>query len=669
MSAVNSNRATALLRAGFKALQEGRVEQARLSCEQALKVAPRHPDALNLLGVIALKAGAPAAAVERLRQAVSVAPGHAEYQANLAYGYVALKQIPEALAAFQVAARLEPRDPELQLGIGNCLGLMGRLSEAEAELRRLVEQHPQYALGWFNLAKALDEQERYEEACELYRRATQLAPQSADGYTNLGHALSRLQRFEEAERAHRASIACRPDHAPSYVNLAIVLNALRRLPEGEAACREALRRDAQLSGARIMLGRSLARQGRFAESLACFEEAAASRGDNAQLLTSLGSLLACYGRTREALEVLESARSMEASVPRLADAMSYAFSSVGRMHEGAAASVGRDERCKFTVRHPERSLAAALPVDLKGKRVCLLDEQGIGDQIFFLRYAPQLKLRGSWITLSANGKLAPLLARSGVCDEVLPRAEAITATHDYTCLVGDLPYLSGSAVESSALPARSVLPRAGTGSRVRAPFPLYCRAYWPELPPPLPLQPLAERIATVSRRLEQLGPPPYLGLTWRAGTGPDQQRGYDWQLFKEIPLPEMAGALRGVAGTLVYVQRNPHAGETERLAALVGKPVHDLSAANGDLEETLALMSLLDEYVGVSNTNMHLRASVGKPARVLVPWPAEWRWLVAGDESPWFPGFRIYRQGADGNWTAALDKLARELAAGHGQRK
>jgi tetratricopeptide (TPR) repeat protein len=658
MATRKASPAASLLASALRQFQAGQVAQARQACEQALAVAPHHPDALHLLGVIALRTGDPARAVERLREAVTIAPDHAEYHANLAYGYVALKQMPEALAAFQRAAQLDRHNLELRLAVGNCFGLMGRAKDAEDELRRLVGRQPGFALGWFNLGKALEQQEKYDEACASYHRATQLAPRLAEAHTNLGHALSMLQRFEEAEQAHRASIACRPDHAPFYVNLAVVLNALRRLPQAEAACREALRRDAQLLGARIMLGRTLARQGRLAEGLACFEEAAASRADNAELLTSLGSMLACYGRTREALEVLESARSIEASVPGLPYGTSYAYFSIGRMQEGAAEYLGRDERRRFAARH-SGLLAALLPADMRGKRVCLLGEQGIGDQIFFLRYAPGLKSRGCSIALGATGKIAPVLARSGVCDHVLSHAEALAAARDYTLLVG-------GAIESSPLPPRGVLPRAATGSAVRAMFPCHCRVYWPRLPPPLPLQPLPERVKSVAQCLRSLGPPPYLGVTWRGGTGPDQQRGYNWSLFKEIPPIELAGALRGTRGTLVSVQRNPHAGETARLATLAGRPVHDLSVINDDLEEALALISVLDEYVGVSNTNMHLRAAAGKTARVLVPWPAEWRWLVAGDESPWFPGFRIYRQGPNGDWSNALERLRGDLLAAHG---
>jgi hypothetical protein len=84
---------------------------------------------------------------------------------------------------------------------------------------------------------------------------------------------------------------------------------------------------------------------------------------------------------------------------------------------------------------------------------------------------------------------------------------------------------------------------------------------------------------------------------------------------------------------------------------------------NENLEDMVALLAELDEYVGVSNTNMHLMAGLGKTARVLVANPPEWRWMGAGDASPWFPGFRLYRQNQDGAWDGALDRLVTDLRA------
>jgi hypothetical protein len=108
--------------------------------------------------------------------------------------------------------------------------------------------------------------------------------------------------------------------------------------------------------------------------------------------------------------------------------------------------------------------------------------------------------------------------------------------------------------------------------------------------------------------------------------------------------------LRERRATWISVQRLPAPGERESLAEALGAPVHDASYANDDLEEILALICAVDDYVGVSNTNVHLRAGAGAPMHVLVPHPPEWRWGLAGERSPWFPMATVERQLPDGRW-------------------
>ena len=659
MSTRKISRATALFESGLRQFRQGQIEHARQSCQRALELAPRHPDTMHLLGLIALQRGDPAGAVEMLRRAVAIQPDHASYQANLAYGYVGLKRLPEALAAFERAARLDAHDPELQLGAGNCLAIMGRPAEAEAVFRRLVERHPRFALGWFNLAKALDDQQRYEEACRLYAHATQLAPQFGEAYANLGAGLNRLERFEEAEQAFRACLAAKPGFAPAYVNLAVALNHLRRHAEAESLCRQVLERDPGQKGARAMLGKSLGGQGRWREAVRCFAEAIKEEPGNAELLGYLGDALSRTGRIEEALNSFDRALAQDSAPADIRFGKAIALLAAGRIHEGAVAYEGRKEHRTFAARHPGRAISDALPADLRGQTASLIGEQGIGDELFFLRYAPLLKARGCRATYHGNPKIIGILARCAALERTLEQTEPYAAA-EHTVLIGDLPHLL-EKLDSSLIPPRGTPPAAQPVAAAR--FAWHCRVFWPELPPPLPLEPLADRVAGVNERLRLLGPPPYIGLTWRAGTNIEEQRGRVWQLFKEIPFQPLAAALRDTAGTLISLQRNPRAGETAKFAALLGRPLHDLSALNEDLEEMLALLTALDDYLGVSNTNMHLRAGIGRTARVLVPWPAEWRWMAAGHASPWYPGFRVYRQQPDGDWNEALTRLRGDLAA------
>ncbi len=99
---------------------------------------------------------------------------------------------------------------------------------------------------------------------------------------------------------------------------------------------------------------------------------------------------------------------------------------------------------------------------------------------------------------------------------------------------------------------------------------------------------------------------------------------------------------------------------------MLGRAVLDLTALNSDLEAMLALVGALDDYVTVSNTNVHLRAAVGRQSRVVVPNPPEFRWMARGAECPWFPGTTVYRQDVAGDWARALDQLGADLVERHG---
>jgi hypothetical protein len=260
--------------------------------------------------------------------------------------------------------------------------------------------------------------------------------------------------------------------------------------------------------------------------------------------------------------------------------------------------------------------------------VVLRAEQGLGDQLFFLRWLPALRQRGLKPRLQLDSRLAPLLARS---PDISPEEREVSAREVPAAVVavGDLP---------------AVLPR---GDR----YPISIR---------LAASPHA--LDAMRTRLKALGPPPYVGIAWRAGT-PLKAQGAFAALLKAVPIETLGRVLEGVTATVVSIQRNPEAGETDALADLARLPVHDLSSANSDLEHALALMALLDEYVGVSSTNVHLRHAAGHPSKVLVPNPPEWRWGVEG-ESPWFPGTAVHREIVDRGWDESVARLRRDLAFG-----
>jgi Flp pilus assembly protein TadD len=436
------------------------------------------------------------------------------------------------------------------------------------------------------------------------------------------------------ENARRAVALDRNN--PLYLNrLGIAHGELGDLRAAEQAFRRALKASPTYAAGHHNLAKTLQKQGRLGDALKEFERAYKLEPQTAEMQASLCGIYRLNGEPERALALLRSADRAPAPalVPQLGDCIAdvegpgaavawlrgvlaqqpdsqpahYALAcmllSIGEWREGWNHYLWRP-------RSGERP--SGLP---KQEKIVLRGEYGLGDVLFFLRFASgpfALHLP------PPLAKLAPIL-----------RAIELVESPGTAVGIPDLPSLLGTQAT----------------------------------PPPFPLK--AEREA----RLALLGPAPYLGLTWRAGT--DLQRGPEFNvdqrvLLKEVPPAALGETVRGWPGTLVSLQRAPAPGELEALSAAARAAVHDLSAANDDLREALALLAVLDEYVAVSNTNIHLRAGLGRTARVLVPNPPEWRWMRTGEASPWFPGSSVYRQPASRDWSAPLRRLAEDLARSAG---
>ncbi len=513
----------------------------------------------------------------------------------------------EAETCYHRAAQLDPGRAEIHYALGNAQFTQHRLDAAVASYRRVIEIQPDLPEVHTNLGAALESLGKPEDAARSYESACRLDPKRAELHYNLANALRRLRRHDEAVRCYREALRLRGDFPEALDNLGIALIA--------AAVH---RRDAGHTGpdAPELLQ----------EAVDVFHGALRLQPDRADTYNNLAIGLRHLGRIEEAAESYRQALAIDS---RHTDA--HEGLATIELLRGRFAEAWEHYRYRVSMRANDTPIATTkLPTDLAGKRLLAMHDQGLGDELFFLRFAPQLKERGAYLTYRPSPKIAPLLARVTAIDELLdPDASAQAA--DYAFSIGDLPWLLG--IHSPA-----------------------------GIPPALPLSPLPEQTETMRSRLATLGKPPYVGVTWRAG---DRNKAH--VLYKECPLTHLAEVLRAIPATVLVLQRRPAPGEVEVFQEALGRPAHDLSALNEDLESMLALLGLIDEYVGVSNTNMHLRARAGRTAKVLVPAPPEWRWMAEGNESPWFPGFSVYRQGYDGSWEETFDMLGADLNRVYGR--
>lgn len=597
----------------------GNPREAERCSREAIRLRPDYAEAYSNLGAALSSQGRLDEAILNLREALKLRPNHLEAHYNLGLALATDQRFDDAIESMREVIRLKPGHTEAHLYLGAVLATTGRFEEAAESFRKTLSLDPERAAAHAYLGNVLVSLGKMDDAVASYRQALQLQRNTPEILNNLGNALTELNRKDDAISAYRQAIECDARFLASYHNLGRVLLELERPAEAVEVYRAALRIEPDHAGALSDLAAVLMRQHKHVEAIECYHRALATRPDDAETHYNLGNALRAMGKLDEAIERYRMAIRLR---PTDADAhmnLALSFLALGNFREGWKEY---DWQWRREGAPPRRFTPTAWDgTDLGGKNVFLDSEQGIGDELFFLRFVPWLKKRNAGkVIYSPTTKISTLLSRSRILDRLAPPEERPTGA-EFVFSVGDLPRLMGME-------------------------------HINQIPPPIELAPSPAQTARVQQLLEKGGSHHHVGVTWRGGTTKKNA------LYKEIPPERLAACLRNTGANVVILQRNPEAGEIDAFARALGRPVHDFSALNENLEEMLALLSLLDDYIGVSNANMHLRAGVGKTARVLVPTPPEWRWMAEGNESPWFPGFSVYRQGYDGSWDTAFAELA-----------
>ncbi len=255
------------LSAAFEHHRAGRIKRASALYRKILNKAPDNPDALHLLGVIALSDRRPERAIRLIGRAVAVSPGSAEAYSNL----------------------------------GNAQHAAGRPAEACASYRRAIDLSPDFAVAHSNLGRVLCEEGDFAAASRSCERAVEIAPDLPEAHNNLGNALRGLGRSEAAEAAFRRALQFQPHNAAFHANLGNLLGDLRRFEDAQACYRRAIEIDPALAVAHYGLAGCQRSLGDLAAAMENYQKALSLTPDQAFVWNDLGRTLRSLGRFEEAV--------------------------------------------------------------------------------------------------------------------------------------------------------------------------------------------------------------------------------------------------------------------------------------------------------------------------------------------------------------------------------
>ncbi|MDE1170437.1 MAG: tetratricopeptide repeat protein [Verrucomicrobium sp.] len=527
----------------------------------------------------------------------------------------------EALPWLRRAAAFRPQDADMLGGLAAALGATDCFAEAADVYQRLLVIRPEEAYAWRGLAEALQKLGRLKEAVRAYKRILVLA-QDAGVLTNFGALLKDLGRLGEAVAAHRRALELEPGLAAAHNNLGAALEAQEKLEEALASYLASFAADPRYVRGRVNAGAILQKLNRHEDAVALYQEALSFQPDDAGALYNWSNALLEMNRVEEMFAVHERLFSFHPGHEEALWIQAGVFLARGELRRGWESYERRWSGRRPISPPPPAGCPLWLGEGEPGPGPLLLQaEQGLGDTIHMLRYVPLLEARGTACWLQVPETLRALAARSFPAarvfsDVAVPPGAArripmmslplALRTDTVADIPGRVPYLTPDGARAAHW--RAALP-SGKGRRV--------------------------------------------GLAWRGSPTHERDRWRSARLEDFLPFLEREDFLP------VIFQK----GLTEAERALLARYPRAAVADAADLDDLAALLSVLDHVVAVDSSPAHLAGALARPASVLLPFYADWRWLLDRADSPWYPTARLFRQPARGAWAPAVAAALKELAA------
>jgi tetratricopeptide (TPR) repeat protein len=524
------------------------------------------------------------------------------------------------LAALAAAAedRLLDEDAEAgaYLALADSLRSAWRLVEAQAcyEIVLRLDDSPVAAHVGIGLIHAACN--RPFEAAMCFQNALRLDANCVPALLNLGTMWRRVGEREAALPCYRFAVKLAPGLMEGHFFLGTLLCELRELDEAVAVHRRALALAPDHPGILTDLGSALVLQGKTDEGHALLRRAITLAPRWPVAYVNLGIALTRAHRFDEALIAFKSAQDADPDFVYAQYCESNVYLMKGDYKSGY--DLYEAHRAVYPHRYRERRWDGS-PLD--GRTILLYAQHGLGDTFQFIRYVRRVAGMGGRVILQVQPSLVPLFRSE-------PAAAAVLATNDdpgpfdVQATLLELPAILGDTIET--------IPATVPYLRADPMLVAYWRAYLKH-----------------DRTFK-------IGIAWHGN--PNQKDG----LIRRCALRDMA-SIWSLPGVTVY-SLQVGAGRDE-ISAGDRVPVIDLGDIDRDgaFMDTAAIMEALDLVVTIDTSIAHLAGGLARPVWMVVPYWADWRWMIDRTDSPWYPTMRIFRQAQPGEWQPVFTDLASAL--------
>jgi Tfp pilus assembly protein PilF len=426
----------------------------------------------------------------------------------------------------------------------------------------------------------------FQQAERICREMLTVQPDNADICNNLGLILSRTGQLDEAIMYYKKAIRLDPTLVDAYYNLGIIFQDKMQHSEAIAYYSKALRLDPVLIDAHYNMGIAFRDLMRINEAITCYQNAIQLDPNFATAHFNLSLALLLSGNFREGWEEFE----WRWKIKELS------------------------QRRNFL--QPQWNGA-----NIPGKTLLLHAEDGFGDTIQFVRYAPLIAQHDTKVIVECQKELTSLIQNLDGVSQVVSYGDELP-DFDFYCSLLRLPYVFRMTLEN--LPVRVS----------------YIKPY------PSLTEKWRERMKYDNSKFK-------IGLVWSGSAREGKLR------YRSCPF-EFFSVLADLDNITFYsLQKQLLENESINIPGNM-KFVNYMKEID-NFSDTAALIENLDFVISVDTAVAHLAGALGKQVWTLVSFPPDWRWMLDRKDSPWYPTMKLFRQPSQGEWQVVIDNIYNEL--------
>lgn len=506
--------------------------------------------------------------------------------------------------------------------------------------------------------------EQYEEAIAFYKQALALNPTCAQIFFNLGQALYYAKKYPEALYAYKKTIQHKNDHCRAYIQIAQVMISVKQSKDAIEPLKKALSLESNNVDARLLLARVYNEKHCFNQAIDLIIDGLKLDPSNINLTFELANTYNLINRLEESLAIYQDLDRLLPNNPSIIYNIAFTYKKMGFVDKAL------DYYAKTLELNPEHAEAlfsqglAYLVLgdfekgwhgyewrysrpsqgslrtyteprwdgsDLQGKTILIHAEQGLGDTFQFIRYAKLIKEKNGIIIAAVQKPLVKLIKHCKYIDHVISLDE--TPPHfDVHSPMLSLPYA------------------------------------------------LKTRIDTVPCEIPYLYADETLVEDWKEKLAADKnfKIGICWQGNDNYATPLLR---------MTVAQKSVHPKEFAPICCVPGVSIYslqkttgtdqlkdipdtmhiitfdgDFDQSHGRFMDTAAVIKNLDLIITVDTSISHLASGLGIPTWIMLPNPADWRWMINRNDSPWYPNVtRLFKQPTPGDWESMIKEVAHEL--------